>query len=133
MLRRVPFLGVGVLALACLVGPPSAAHAQHGRGGGSHAGSRSNFRPGFQPGFRGFNHREFDSRFNRFDRLEDRLERRFHFGREFDRFEDRMDMGRFPMTLPHFRGGFFPSIGLGFGGIGFPGFFPRFGFGFPMF
>ena len=109
MLRRLPFLGVGVLALAFLLGPPSAAHAQHGRGDGSHAGSRSNFRPGFQPGFRGFNLREFD------------------------RFEDRMELGRFPMTLPHFRGGFFPGIGLGFGGIGFPGFFPRFGFGFPMF
>ena len=37
MLRRFPLLGVGVLALAFLLGPPSAAHAQHGRGGGSHA------------------------------------------------------------------------------------------------
>jgi hypothetical protein len=130
MLRRFPFLGVGVLALAFLLGPPSAVHAQHGRAGGSYAGSRSNFRPGFRPGFSGFNHHGFDSRF---DRFEDRLERRPHFGREFDRFEDRLEMGRFPMTLLHFRGGFFPGTGLGFGGVGIPGFFPRYGFGFPMF
>jgi hypothetical protein len=123
MLRRFPFLGVGILALAFMLGPPSVAQAQHGRSGGSHAGARGIPHPGFQAGFRGFNHREFDSRFNRFDRVEDRLERRSHFGREFERFEDRLERGRFPMTLPHFRGGFFPGIG----------FFPRFSFGMPIF
>ena len=115
MLRRFKFLGVGVLTLACLVVPLSAAHAQHGRGGGSHVGSRSSFRPGFQPNFRGFNRREFDSRFNRFDRFEDRLERRL-----------------FREPLPHFGSGLVPGLGLGFGGFGFPGFFPRFGLGFPI-
>jgi hypothetical protein len=131
MLRRFKFLGVGVLTLACLVVPLSAAHAQHGRGGGSHVGSRSSFRPGFQPNFRGFNRREFDSRFNRFDRLEEHLERRFPVGR-FDRFEDRLERRLFREPLPHFGSGLVPGLGLGFGGFGFPGFFPRFGLGFPI-
>jgi hypothetical protein len=37
------------------------------------------------------------------------------------------------MTLPQFRGGFSPGFGSGSGGVGFPGFFPMFGLGFPIF
>ena len=121
MLRRFLFLGIGALAIVCVLGLASQAHAQHGRGG-SHVGTRSNFRPGFQPGFRGFSRRGFDSRFNRFDRFEDRFERQFSFGR-LDRFEDRLERQRSFGTLPHFRSGFFPERGFPLGGIGFPWFY----------
>jgi hypothetical protein len=121
MLRRLQFLCVGILTLGSVLVPPNSAHAQHGRGG-SHAGSRSSFRPGFQPGFRGFSRREFDSRFSRFDRFEDRFERQFSFGR-FDRFEDRLERRSFFGPLPHVRGGFFPGFGFPVGGFGFPWFY----------
>jgi hypothetical protein len=103
MFRRFLFVGVAVLALVCVMETPGRARAQHGRGG-SHSGSRSSFRPGVRPGFgefdhRGFGRRDFDRDFNgrRFDRFEDRLERRIPFG-----------------VLPHFTGGFLPGFPGGF-------------------
>jgi hypothetical protein len=117
MLRRFAFVGVWVLALVCVSGTSGFAHAQHGRGS-PHSVSRSSFRPGFQPSSRSFSRHELDGHLNRFgDRLEKRL--------PFNRFEERFET-RFPFTLS-------PRFGFGFGGFGFPGFFPSFGFGFPGF
>jgi hypothetical protein len=67
------------------------------------------FRGGFMPGFRG----GFDSRFGRFDRFEDRFERRF-FTPGFDRLEDRFERRSFTpglfdprFLMPGFRPNFF--------------------------
>jgi hypothetical protein len=78
MLRRFLSLSVGALVLLVVLGAPGQLHAQRFRG---------DFRPALTPGFRGrftpgFRGR-FDPRFNRsgfrrFDRFEDRFERRFN-------------------------------------------------------
>jgi hypothetical protein len=127
---RCLFIGICVLAVVGLMELPGWVHAQHGRGG-SRPGSRSSFRSGFQPGSGGFGRRDFNARFNRFDRFEDRLENRFPFGR-FDRFEDRFENRfLFGRIDPRFNGGYLPRFTGGFL-PGFPAFFPRFTFGFPM-
>jgi hypothetical protein len=64
MLRRLLFLGVGALALVCVIGSPGQADAGHRRGGaifGFRSRSYSGPRSGFQ-GFGGYRSPNFSGR-----------------------------------------------------------------------
>jgi len=118
MFRGMLF-AAGALAIVLAFGAPGQVHAQHSHGGmqpGMHHGMHRGIPPGFPPGFRGtMIDRPFVPR--NLDRFEDRLERRFPFGR-FDRLEDLLENRRRTEFLPHFVGGFM---------LGFPNLIP-FGF-----
>jgi len=106
MLPRFLSIGIGALALLVVLGAPNQVHAQRGRGGvphGGHPGFNNRMMPGFHHGVFGRpfgpGPRTFDPRFRRFDRFEDRFERRFDHDprfRRFDRFERRFLPGFFP-------------------------------------
>ena len=113
MLRRFLFLSVGGLALLVVLAAPGQLHAQRTHGG-MHPGMHGGFHHG------GFHHGGFGRPFGPGPRIFDPRFNRFGFGR-FDRFEDRFER-RFGFD-PRFNRGFFdPRFSPGF----FPGFFRPF-------
>jgi len=103
MLRRFLFLSVGGLALLVVLAAPGQLHAQRMHGGmhgGFHHGGfhHGGFGRPFGPGPRIFDPRFNRFGFGRFDRFEDRFERRFGFDPRFNRgfFDPRFNPGFVP-------------------------------------